>query len=142
MYESHEHGWARSCAERIACACAGNGSGTTANSSPGTSIGANAQSGPPGDWPSYNHDLLSTRYSPLHQISTANVASLHRRCSVRLREVGALQAGPLVRSGIIYVTTSNDTYAIDGASCRMLWTNVYTPTDKTPFPVDLRTRPL
>ena len=30
-----------------------------------------------GDWPTYNHDLGGTRYSPLTQINTSNVAKLH-----------------------------------------------------------------
>ncbi|HEU4616404.1 MAG TPA: hypothetical protein VFV10_00090, partial [Gammaproteobacteria bacterium] len=30
----------------------------------------------PGDWPMYNRDLAGTRYSPLTQITPANVATL------------------------------------------------------------------
>ena len=29
-----------------------------------------------GDWPVYNHDLAGTRYSPLTEINTKNVATL------------------------------------------------------------------
>lgn len=89
-----------------------------------------------GDWPSYNRDLLSTRYSPLTEITAQNAGSLHRVCTVRLKEAGALQAGPVVEDGTLYVTTANDTYAMNAATCKMLWTNVYTPQDKVPFPVD------
>lgn len=99
--------------------------------------GGNATAPPAsGDWPSYNHDLSGTRYSPLTQITTQNASSLHRICTARLKEAGALQASPIVESGTLYVTTANDTYAMDATTCRMLWTNVYTPSDKVPFPVD------
>lgn len=109
----------------LLAACSGGGGG-----------GGTAASVPSGDWPSYNRDLQSTRYSPLDQITAQNAASLHHVCTVRLKEAGALQAGPLVQSGTLYVTTANDTYAINAANCKMLWTNVYTPADKVPFPVD------
>ena len=36
--------------------------------------GAEAKASP-GDWPSYNHDTADTRYSPLTQINTKNVAT-------------------------------------------------------------------
>jgi PQQ-dependent dehydrogenase (methanol/ethanol family) len=91
---------------------------------------------PAGDWPSYNRDLQSTRYSPLEQITTANAASLHPVCSVRLKEVGALQAGPIVINGTMYVTTATSTYSLDAATCKLNWVNSYTPKDKVPFPVD------
>jgi glucose dehydrogenase len=40
--------------------------------------GGSAQSAkaPAGDWPSYDHDPASTRYSLLTQINTKNVAEL------------------------------------------------------------------
>jgi glucose dehydrogenase len=39
---------------------------------------------PPGDWPTYTRDLAGTRYSPLTQISTTNVASLTEAWSFRI----------------------------------------------------------
>src|SRR5687767_10272585 len=38
-----------------------------------------------GDWPTYNRDLAGTRYSPLTQIDTKNVATLAQAWSYRLR---------------------------------------------------------
>lgn len=102
----------------------------------GTAGGTAAPTVPAGDWTSYNRDLTGTRYSPLAQITPQNAASLHHVCTLRLKEVGALQAGPLVENGTLYVTTANDTYAMNAATCRLLWTNTYTPADKVPFPVD------
>jgi hypothetical protein len=37
------------------------------------------------DWPTYNRDLAGTRYSPLTQIDTTNVARLVQAWSYRLR---------------------------------------------------------
>ncbi len=88
------------------------------------------------DWPSFNRDLTSTRYSPLSEITTANASHLKQRCSTPLNEAGALQASPLAISGKLYVTTAHQTYAIDGATCKILWTNTYTSKGPEPFPVD------
>ena len=43
----------------------------------------------PGDWPSYNHDPASTRYSPLTQINTKNVATLKPAWTFSLKGEGA-----------------------------------------------------
>lgn len=98
--------------------------------------GSAPQNVPSGDWLSYNRDLTSTRYSPLTAITPQNAGSLHRICTAPLKEAGALQAEPLVQNGTMYVTTATDTYAINAATCKMLWTNTYAPADKVPFPVD------
>src|SRR5262245_44218003 len=38
--------------------------------------GAQQSSSGPADWPTYNHDLAGTRYSPLTQITVGNVSRL------------------------------------------------------------------
>src|ERR1700752_4373074 len=40
---------------------------------------------PDADWPTYNRDLAGTRYSPLTQINTTNVARLTQAWIYRLR---------------------------------------------------------
>jgi len=40
---------------------------------------------PAADWPTYNRDLAGTRYSPLTQIDTTNVATLREAWTYRLR---------------------------------------------------------
>jgi len=105
----------------LAAGCNGNNNNNAANSA---------------DWPSYNNDLQSQRYSALDQITAQNAASLKRVCSVKLPEAGPLQATPVVIGGTMYVPTSTKTYAIDAGTCAMKWTSVYTPKDTMPFPVD------
>ncbi|HET9029982.1 MAG TPA: PQQ-binding-like beta-propeller repeat protein [Candidatus Aquilonibacter sp.] len=111
-------------------ACSNNGS-----SQPSPSPSGTGQTDP-NNWPSYNRDLDSTRFSPLSDITPATAPKLKKTCSVPLTEVGALQASPLAIDGKLYVTTARDTYAIDGTNCRMLWTNTYSPKGPQPFPVD------
>ena len=41
-----------------------------------TVISLSGFQGPPADWPMYNRDPAGTRYSPLNQINTKNVAKL------------------------------------------------------------------
>src|ERR1700751_4137036 len=43
----------------------------------------------PADWPMYNRDLAGTRYSPLTQINTNNVADLKMAWSYRLSNAPA-----------------------------------------------------
>src|SRR5688572_4608679 len=45
---------------------------------------ANTKPNPEADWPMYNRDLGGTRYSPLTEISTKNVANLTMAWSYRL----------------------------------------------------------
>ena len=46
-----------------------------------------------GDWPMFNRDLAGTRYSPLKQIDTANVARLTQAWSYRLQPEGKALIG-------------------------------------------------
>jgi len=74
-----------------------------------------------GDWPAYNRTLAGERYSPLAEISTANVGQLALLCSYTLPEVVAFQTGPLVVGGTMYFTTFEGSYAIDASSCKEKW---------------------
>src|SRR5262245_66471250 len=53
----------------------------------GIGIGQQARN-PDADWPMYNRDYAGTRYSPLTQITPANVANLKQVWSYRLRQAG------------------------------------------------------
>src|SRR5712692_1442472 len=68
-----------------------------------------------GDWPMYNRDLAGTRYSPLTQINSGNVAKLTKAWSFRLRSdeerkvlrenLGAFsEVTPIVVNGLMYLT--------------------------------------
>ena len=76
---------------------------------------------PPADWRTYNRNLAGDRYSPLDQITAANVAQLRRVCTYDLRDSLSFQTGPLVVDGMMYFTTDTSTYAIDAATCKLRW---------------------
>ncbi len=95
-----------------------------------------AASPAPGDWPVYNRNLSGNRYSPLAQITTANAASIKQVCTTKVKEVGSFQTGPLAIGGTLYLTSAHDTYAINGATCALVWENDYTSAGPEPFPVD------
>ncbi|HEY7336946.1 MAG TPA: PQQ-binding-like beta-propeller repeat protein [Bryobacteraceae bacterium] len=93
---------------------------------------------PPGDWPMYNRDLTSSRYSPLTQIATKNVASLARAWTFTARGetptansgkqkgkggaggIGS-EATPIAISGVLYVPAGPLVIALDGATGREVW---------------------
>src|SRR3954468_973915 len=77
----------------------------------------------PGDWPRYGRDLSSTRFSPLRQITTGNVAKLKTAWTYRLRSdaerarggggFGFSQVTPIVVNGVMYITAGNRVLALE-----------------------------
>ncbi|MGH8220941.1 MAG: pyrroloquinoline quinone-dependent dehydrogenase [Steroidobacteraceae bacterium] len=87
-----------------------------ATAAPAASAGAQ-----PANWPAYNRTLAGDRYSPLAEITTANVAQLKLHCVYTLPEVVSFQTGPLVVDGTMYFTSFKGSYAIDAATCKEKW---------------------
>lgn len=81
------------------------------------------------NWLTYGKGYHGTRYSPLRAIAAANVAHLHPLCSVALGPQGSFEASPVAYRGVIYVTTTNGTFAIDGRTCAKIWEYDYDATD-------------
>jgi alcohol dehydrogenase (cytochrome c) len=81
------------------------------------------------DWPAYNRTLAGDRFSPLTEITAANVSGLKQICAYSLPEVTSLQTGPLVVDGTMYFTTDTISYAVDAATCVQKWKQVrHSPT--------------
>ena len=88
----------------------------------------------PGDWPSYNHDMASTRYSPLKQINTKNVAELKSAWTFSLKGEappprfggGGSEATPIVVNGVMYVTASSRVVALDAVTGKEIWSYTLT----------------
>jgi len=63
----------------------------------------------PGDWPAYGHDLGGSRYSPLAQITPANVRGLRLAWVYRtgdlMHDRSRFEATPLKVDGTLYVST-------------------------------------
>lgn len=80
----------------------------------------NAQ--PPGaNWLSYNGDFTGRRYSRLSQITPENVGQLRAQWIFHSSNSEKLEATPLVVNGTMFVTSANDTYALDARTGREIW---------------------
>ena len=76
-------------------------------------------------WPLHNLDLAGSRFSPMDQISAANVASLTPRWLFQTGVIDGVsnQTTPVVVDGTMYVTDPRGSvYALDAADGRLLWT--------------------
>ena len=79
------------------------------------------------DWPIYNGSYAADRFSPLSQITPANVQSLVQVGRYQLPETTSFQAGPLVIDDTMFVTTATSTYALDARTGTMRWVQKYAP---------------
>ena len=73
----------------------------------------------PGDWPLINRDLNANRYSPLTEITSANVAMLAPSFTYKLG--GPSSAVPIVVSGVMYLPSRDRVVALDGDSGTLVW---------------------
>src|SRR5579863_6871876 len=80
------------------------------------------------DWPSYNRDLASTRYSALKQINANNVSKLAQAWTYRLRpDANSPAAGtlnevtPIVVNGVMYLPAGNRVVALDPDTGAEVW---------------------
>ncbi len=74
---------------------------------------------PPGDWRTINRDLAATRYSPLEQIDTGNVATLERAWTYTLG--GNSTAVPIVVDGTMYLPSRDRVVAVDAGTGAETW---------------------
>src|SRR6185295_18172002 len=80
------------------------------------------------DWPSTNYDQTANRYSPLTQITRANVATLERAWSIHLKPAGFTgpmredQAIPIVIGNMMYLGSPyGDVIALDASTGAEKW---------------------
>jgi alcohol dehydrogenase (cytochrome c) len=73
------------------------------------------------DWLSYNGDYTGKRYSSLDQINTGNVAQLRTHWVFHAPNSDSLEVTPVVVDGVMFVTSANDAYALDGQTGRIVW---------------------
>jgi alcohol dehydrogenase (cytochrome c) len=76
-----------------------------------------------GEWPTYHGHLSGNRHSPLTQINTGNVAQLAPKWIFPVPGAGqrALQVTPVVADGIMYVTATNEAWAVDARTGKQIW---------------------
>src|SRR6185295_19284627 len=85
------------------------------------------------DWPMFNRDLAGTRFSPLAQINTTNVATLAPAWSYKLRpHDGKPLTGdspseifqeitPIVVNGVMYLPAGNRIVALEPETGKEIW---------------------
>jgi quinoprotein glucose dehydrogenase len=99
----------------------------------------------PGDWTAYGHDAGGTRYSPLTQITPANVARLQPVWTFHMNpafdpKVGKSPLGmlsqdtPLEIGGVLYITTPyGRVVGLDAISGRQIWAYQLPARDNPPW---------
>jgi alcohol dehydrogenase (cytochrome c) len=77
----------------------------------------------PGNWPEYHRDYRGWRYSPLTQITPANVKKLKVAWIHQPGDIAqGLQATPLAVDGVLYyIAANNRVFAVDGGTGKELW---------------------
>ncbi|MEO5961521.1 MAG: PQQ-binding-like beta-propeller repeat protein, partial [Opitutaceae bacterium] len=74
------------------------------------------------DWPEYLGGPDRNHYSPLAQITPANVTQLRVAWEYRTGDPGEMQHNPLVVAGVLYgMTAAGDIFALEGATGREVW---------------------
>jgi len=73
------------------------------------------------NWTSYNGDYTGQRYSRLQQINVANVSKLRPAWVFHPGNTQNLEVTPVVVRGLMYITASNDVFALDAQTGREVW---------------------
>jgi alcohol dehydrogenase (cytochrome c) len=74
---------------------------------------------PTANWPTYNGDYSGRRFSTLDQINSQNIDFL--TLAWRFRANVSIKSTPLEVNGILYLTTPDNIWAIDGHTGRSIW---------------------
>src|SRR5436189_5624759 len=82
--------------------------------------GAAALAADTNDWPSHDRDAGGQRFSPLKQITPANVSTLQPAWTFDTGARG-IQVTPLVVGGIMYVSAGRDIIALEPETTKVLW---------------------
>ena len=89
---------------------------------------------PAGDWLMARRVYQGTSYSPLNEITAANVKDLRLAWVWNMNESGANQTMPLVHNGIMYLwNTGNMIQALDAKTGELIWENEVGPLENIGF---------
>jgi alcohol dehydrogenase (cytochrome c) len=80
-------------------------------------------------WPTFNGDFTGQRFSPLTQITPANVVRLAQQWVFKIADVGAqrgapvpvIKCTPLLVGGILYITIPDHVWALDARTGKKRW---------------------
>jgi alcohol dehydrogenase (cytochrome c) len=76
----------------------------------------------PGEgWLTYAGSYNGWRYAPGRQITPQNAGSLVAKWVYHVPDARGMQSTPIVYDGVMYVTNSNNVYALDARAGRLIW---------------------
>src|ERR1700722_16412133 len=82
----------------------------------------------PQNWLTYSGSPASQRFSPLSQITPANVKNLELQWVWQAKSTEKFEATALVVDGVLYtIEAPNNVYALDAVTGRIFWNLNYTP---------------
>src|SRR6185312_763378 len=82
----------------------------------------------PQNWLTYSGTVGGQRYSPLTQVTPANVKNLELQWVWQAKSIEKFETTALVVDGVLYtIQAPNDVYALDAVTGRIFWTLPYTP---------------
>src|SRR5689334_24846120 len=73
------------------------------------------------EWLTYHGDYSARRHSSLKQITPANAKSLVAKWVFHIEGAKKLEASPIVHGGLMYVSNTNEMYALDARNGRKVW---------------------
>jgi alcohol dehydrogenase (cytochrome c) len=76
---------------------------------------------PAANWISYNGDYSGRRYSSLSEVNAATLPQLRAEWVFHAPNMNRLENTPVVVNGMMYVTASNDAFALDARTGRVVW---------------------
>ncbi len=88
------------------------------------------------NWLSYNGTADGQRYALPAQITPANAGQLAEHCRIKLDDTGSFHTGLVQLDGVLYLTTAQDTIALDASNCTQRWRHHYKPEQPEVFPVN------
>jgi alcohol dehydrogenase (cytochrome c) len=84
---------------------------------------------PPTDsWPTFNGDYSGRRFSPLTQITAANVKALSLAWMYNATNAGTIKSTPLMIDGVLYFSAPDHAFAVDARTGRELWHYIWPTT--------------
>ncbi|HJQ23264.1 MAG TPA: PQQ-binding-like beta-propeller repeat protein [Blastocatellia bacterium] len=86
------------------------------------------------DWLTSNHDYTGQRYVDLKEINPQNVARLRPAAIYQTGDTRAFHNNPIVYRGVMYITTTRSTIAIDAVTGRQRWRYDRNPKSIEVFP--------
>ncbi len=81
------------------------------------------------NWVSYNGDYTGRRYSAMNEVTPANAATLKKQWAFHTTGAGVMQVTPVVVAGIMFITRSNDAWALDAKTGKQLWHHTHPVSD-------------